>query len=175
MQDAIIGVIAAILAAIIMILIIAAVIIFPLGIWCIFVYNKVIPLNEGCKNSEANLHAEQNRKLDLYVTIADVLSQSSEFERSVYTSVARVRTNSDLPIDEKLVQAQSLLAVSESNPDLKSTEIFRQFQSQVSETENRIQAAKEARNLAINNYNVVVLQFPFNIACYLLKFKPHTY
>jgi LemA protein len=56
-----------------------------------------------------------------------------------------------------------LMAVAEAYPDLKTTEQFKNFQTQIEGTENRINVARRDFNAAVNSYNLKVKTFPNNI------------
>lgn len=56
-----------------------------------------------------------------------------------------------------------LLAVAEAYPDLKTTSAFRDFQTQIEGTENRINVARQDFNTAVQKYNLRVKRFPGNL------------
>lgn len=63
-----------------------------------------------------------------------------------------------------------LIAISESYPDLKANENFRDLQVQLEGTENRINEARNTFNGVVQNYNVVIRSFPKNILAGLFGF-----
>lgn len=144
-------------------------------IWLWWAYNKIVPKFEACHLTFANVETELSRRLDLYVTATDVLKDGSEFEKNVFLKVTALRTRSDLTTEEKVNNIGSLLAVAESNPSVSSVGLFNTMQRAVNETESRIQAARQAYNTAINEYNTLITQFPMNIAAKFLKFKRREY
>jgi LemA protein len=68
-----------------------------------------------------------------------------------------------------------LMAVAEAYPNLKTTEAFQNFQSQIEGTENRINVARRDYNTAVNEYNLNVKTFPNNIFAGLFGFKEKAY
>ena len=67
---------------------------------------------------------------------------------------------------------KSLLAVSEAYPDLKANENFRDLQTQLEGTENRITTARGRYTEAVRNYNTAIKKFPTLIYAGFLGFKP---
>ena len=65
---------------------------------------------------------------------------------------------------------KSLLAVSEAYPNIKGTENFRDLQTQLEGTENRINTARTRYNEAVKTYNVAIRRFPANIFAGLFGF-----
>src|SRR5207237_9221880 len=70
---------------------------------------------------------------------------------------------------------KSLLAVAEAYPDLKSNENFRDLQSQLEGTENRITIARQRYIDAVRNFNTTVRSFPTNLTAKMFDFplKPN--
>jgi len=146
-----------------------------LAVLCFITYNKVIPLLEDCKSSEANINTELKRKLDVYYKFSEMLQSGSAFEKSVFTEITKLRTDASLTIDEKIYNARNLIAVAESNPNVNSVDIYKIYQHQIAETESRIQQSRELFNDAVNKYNSLVKLFPTNIICRILRFTPYAY
>ena len=65
-----------------------------------------------------------------------------------------------------------LLAISENYPDLKANAAFRDLQSQLEGTENRITVERQRYNVAVQEYNVKCRSFPTLIAARIWGFKP---
>ena len=68
-----------------------------------------------------------------------------------------------------------LLAVAESYPDLKANENFRDLQSQLEGTENRIAVARNAFNEAAQQFNVLIRKFPNNVVAGMFGFEKKPY
>jgi len=66
---------------------------------------------------------------------------------------------------------KSLFAVSENYPDLKANQNFLQLQTELSDIENKIAAARRFFNSSINEYNSTIQSFPTNIIAKLFGFK----
>jgi len=65
--------------------------------------------------------------------------------------------------------------VAEAYPQLQTTQAFRDFQTQIEGTENRINIARRDYNTAVNGYNLQVRQFPNNIFAGFFRFQTKAY
>lgn len=149
--------------------------ILAIGIWLWWAYNKIVPKFEACNMTFSNIETELSRRLDLYLSASDVLKDGSEFEKGVFVKVTELRTRTDLSVDQKVSSIKNLLAVAENNPNVNSISLFNNMQRAINETESRIQIARQSFNNAVNEYNVLISQFPMNIAAKILKFKKRDY
>ena len=68
-----------------------------------------------------------------------------------------------------------LMAVAENYPDLKTTSAFRDFQTQIEGTENRINVARQDYNKSIEDYNLRVKRFPSVILARLFGYNEKPY
>ena len=66
---------------------------------------------------------------------------------------------------------KSLFAVAEAYPDLKANANFLELQRELSDTENKIQAARRFYNTNVKDYNTAIQQVPKNVIANLFKFK----
>src|SRR3984885_4619395 len=66
---------------------------------------------------------------------------------------------------------KSLFAVTENYPQLKSDQNFRDLQSQIEGTENRITVARGRYIEAVQGYNVTVRSFPVNLTAKMFGFQ----
>lgn len=149
--------------------------IFAFLIWLWWAYNKIVPKFEACNMTSSNIETELSRRLDLYVNVTDVLKDGSEFEKGVFVKITELRTRSDLSVEEKVSSISKLLAVAENNPTVNSVGLFSNMQRAINETESRIQSARQAFNNAVNDYNILISQFPMNLAAKILKFNRRDY
>ena len=64
-----------------------------------------------------------------------------------------------------------MFAVAESYPELKANENFLQLQTQLEDTEHKIQAARRFYNAGVKDYNIQIAVFPANIIAGMFKFE----
>ncbi|MBX2923892.1 MAG: LemA family protein [Chitinophagaceae bacterium] len=154
-------------------------------------YNSLVTGDQSVKNSWSNVETQYQRRTDLYNSVIKTIEGSANFEKSTLKEVldaranaTRVTVNIDDPASlERFQQAQGqlqgafsrLMAVAEAYPDLKTTQAFRDFQTQIEGTENRINTARVDYNATVNNYNLSVKTFPGSIFASLFRFTEKAY
>ncbi len=150
-------------------------------------YNGLVTTDNAVNNKWSNVETNYQRRMDLYNTVVKTIQGSANFEKSTLTEVIAARSKatsvtvntSDPASMEAYQQAQSqlqgsfsrLMAVAEAYPDLKTTAAFRDFQTQIEGTENRINVARQDYNTSVTDYNLKVRRFPANIFAGLFGFK----
>ncbi len=142
-------------------------------------YNEVIERDEGVKAAWAEVENMYQRRADLVPNLVRVVKGSADFEKSTLEAVVQARSKvGSLQVDSSVVddpqklkqfeQAQGelsgalsrLLVVSENYPTLRSTEQFRDLQTQLEGTENRIAVARRDYIEAVRVYNTSLRTFP---------------
>ena len=142
-------------------------------------YNGLIQVDQSVKTAWSNVETNYQRRTDLYNSVIKVIEGSANFEKSTLKEVINARANATkIQVDindsaslTRFQQAQGqlqssfsrLMAVAESYPDLKTTQQFKDFQTQIEGTENRINVARRDFNAAVQEYNLKVKRFPNNI------------
>ena len=142
-------------------------------------YNGLIQVDQGVKTSWSNVETNYQRRTDLYNSVIKVIEGSANFEKSTLKEVIEARANAtkiqvDVNDSTSLARFQAaqgqlqssfsrLMAVAENYPDLKTTQQFKDFQTQIEGTENRINVARRDFNASVQDYNLRVKRFPNNI------------
>lgn len=168
--------------------IVILVIVVILGFWGCNKYNGMQTASIGVQQSWSNVETNYQRRADLYKNVVQTIKGSAKFEDSTLIGVVEARANAtkvQVNIDDsaslaRYQEAQTqlqnsfsrLLAVSENYPQLQTTAAFRDFQTQIEGTENRINVARKDFNSAVTAYNLEVQTFPGNIFASIFGFKP---
>jgi LemA protein len=145
-------------------------------------YNEVIERDEAVKASWAEVENQYQRRADLVPNLVRVVKGAADFEKSTLEAVVQARSKvGSIQVDQSTIddpqklkqfeQAQGelssalsrLLVVSENYPQLKATDTFRDLQSQLEGTENRIAVARRRFIQSVSEYNQTVLKFPTSI------------
>jgi LemA protein len=158
-----------------------------LGFWGCNGYNGLVTADQDVKKVWSNVETNYQRRTDLYSSIIKTVEASANFEKSTLQAVVEARakaTSINVDINdpaslEAYQKAQAnlqgsfsrLIASFEAYPDLKTTAAFRDFQTQIEGTENRINVARQDYNKSIEGYNLKVKRFPKNILAGLFGFK----
>ncbi len=145
-------------------------------------YNTLQTQDEGIKASWSEVLNQYQRRADLVPNLVSTVKGYAAQEREVLEAVVTARSNvsaikatpelvNDPAAFEKFQQAQGqlsnalsrLLLVVEKYPDLKSDALFRDLQSQLEGTENRITVSRNRYIKSVQDYNITVRQFPTNL------------
>lgn len=154
-------------------------------------YNNLVKSDQSVKTAWSNVETNYQRRTDLYNSVVKTIEGSANFEKSTLKEVIEARASAtQVKVDindpatlQKYQAAQAqlqsafgrLMAVAEAYPNLKTTEAFQNFQSQIEGTENRINVARRDYNTAVNEYNLNVKTFPNNIFAGIFGFKEKAY
>lgn len=151
-------------------------------------YNGLVSSRENVNRSLGDIQAQYQRRSDLVPNLVSTVKGAAEFEQETFTQVTEARAKAtSISIDpsqatpQQLAEFQNaqgelsqalgrLLAVSENYPQLRATDAFRDLQSQLEGTENRIAVARRDYNAAAATYNVRTQRFPTNIVAGLFGF-----
>lgn len=149
-----------------------------LVIGLIFIYNKLVTLRNRTNEAWSDIDVQLKRRYDLIPNLIETVKGYAKQEQEVFMKVTEARANAlgAGSVQEK-AQAEnmlsgalkSLFAVSESYPDLKSSQNFLNLQNELTDTENKIQASRRFYNSNVRNLNTVCEQFPTNIFAGMLK------
>ena len=151
-------------------------------------YNKIQTLDEQANAAQGQIEVQLQRRADLIPNLVNTVKGYAQQEQQVLTEVTNARANvgaikatpeliNDPVAFQKFIQAQNqlqgalsrLLAVSENYPQLKSDALFRDLQSQLEGTENRIAVARNRYIKTVQEFNTTVRQFPTNITAMIFK------
>jgi LemA protein len=158
-----------------------------LGFWGCNGYNGLVTADQDVKKVWSNVETNYQRRTDLYSSIIKTVEASANFEKSTLQAVVEARAKAtSVTVDindpaslEAYQKAQAnlqgsfskLIASFEAYPDLKTTQAFRDFQTQIEGTENRINIARQDYNKSIEGYNLKVKRFPKSLLAGVFGFK----
>jgi LemA protein len=150
-----------------------------LVLWAIFAYNRFITLVQRAKEAWADIDVQLKRRYDLIPNLVETVRGYMKHERETLERVtaARVAAMDAGGVAEKgkaenfLTETlKSLFAVAEAYPDLKANTNFLELQRELSDTENKIQAARRFYNTNVRDLNTAVQTFPNNIIAGMFRF-----
>jgi LemA protein len=143
--------------------------------------NTLVSKNEDVKNAYSQVDIEQQRRMDLIPNLVASVKGYVGEESTVLTNIANARAAvmgasdraSSIKAQSQLdVAVSPLLRLQESYPNLKSNEQFRMLTDNLAGTENRIAVARRRYNIALQDYNVYVQQFPNSVWAGIAGFHP---
>jgi LemA protein len=173
--------------------VITLVVIVLLLVWGVTGYNGLVKADENVGNAWSNVENQYQRRADLIPNLVNTVKGYASHEKETLDAVVSARSRAtQVTVDaadltpEKLQEYQKaqgevgaalgrLLALTESYPDLKANENFRELQAQLEGTENRISVERRNFNEAARSYNTSIRTFPRNILAGLFGFEKRAY
>ncbi len=149
-------------------------------IWAIALFNSLVTSKNRVNEAWSDIDVQLKRRYDLIPNLIEAVKGYASHEKEVFTKVTEARTKA---ISAGSVQEQgaaenmlagalkSVFAVAESYPELKANENFLSLQTELSDTENKIQAARRFYNGNVRDYNIKIEKFPNNMIAGMLNFK----
>lgn len=146
-------------------------------------YNSLVRLNERVNEAWSDIEAQLKRRADLIPNLAETVKGYTKHESETIKAVSDARAKMmgarSVPevaeADQSFMGALSrIMAVSESYPELKADKNFQQLQEELSDTEDKVLAARRFYNNGAKELNTKIQTFPIN----LFKgfgFKPREY
>lgn len=124
----------------------------------ISISNGQIRRQQEVQTAKANISKEEERRIDLFKNMVDAVQNYNSYESSTQQKITDARAKASAG---KINQAsQSLNAVVERYPQLKSQSNYKQAMMEFSITENRLANYRENYNNEVQDYNVYVRRFP---------------
>ena len=151
-----------------------------LVIWGVSMYNGLVKLRNNRENAFANIDVQLKQRFDLVPQLVSTVKGYATHEKDVLEKVtaARAAAMSASTIDEKVAADKAMssalagLKVSlEAYPELKANQNFLQLQTELSDIENKLAAARRFFNSATREFNNACEVFPSNILAGMFNFK----
>ena len=148
-------------------------------------YNALVALRNYIRESWSDVDVELKRRYDLIPNLVATVKGYAAHEREVLERVTELRNRcaanngpvADQANDEnQLVDAlKQMFVVVENYPQLKADQDFRKLQTELINTENRIQAARRFYNGNVRDYRNKCESFPSNLVAGTFNFQPHEF
>lgn len=164
------------------VLIIILVIIAIIGIFLWVTYNGLVTLNVRVEEAWSDITVQLKRRADLIPNLVEAVKGYASHEKQVFQDVTEARSavvNATAQGPAATAKAEnqfegglkSLFAVSEAYPQLRASENFQQLQTELVDTEDKIQASRRFYNGGVRDLNTKIQVFPNNIFAGMLGFK----
>lgn len=150
-------------------------------IWGVALFNMLVRLRNHCREAWAGIETELKRRYDLVPNLVETVKGYARHEASLFERVTEARTRaiasegspgSQASDENQLVESlKRLLLVVENYPELKANRHFLELQKELSNTEDRIQAARRFYNANVRDFNTRIEVFPSNLVAGLFGFK----
>ena len=148
-------------------------------IWLVSMYNTLVSLKNRTDEAWSDIDVQLKRRYDLIPNLVEAVKGYMTHERETLESVTKARVaamgaqsvEEHAQAENMLTQAlKSVFAVAEQYHDLKASQNFAKLQDELSDTENKIQAARRFYNANVRDLNTNIQNFPSNIIAGMFKF-----
>lgn len=135
-------------------------------------YNGLVKLNERVNEAWSDITVQLKRRADLIPNLVETVKGYAKHENETIKAVSDARAKmmgarsvkDTAEADKSFMGALSrLMAISESYPELKADKNFQQLQAELSDTEDKVQAARRFYNAGAKELNTKIKIFPINI------------
>jgi LemA protein len=164
-------------------------VVVAVALYAVFTYNGFVKLVQRTKEAWADIDVQLKRRYDLIPNMIETVKGYAAHERETLDAVTSARAAATqvhvdpTNITPEQIQAMAgaeaalggalgkLLAVAEAYPDLKASQNFAQLQTELSDTENKIQAARRFYNGNVRDLAIALQSFPGNVIGNMFGFK----
>jgi LemA protein len=148
----------------------------------IVIYNGLVQTNVRVNEAWSDITVQLKRRADLIPNLVETVKGYAKHEKTVFEDVTEARSNAmnaqgKGPAESAKAEnmfsetLKSLFAVAEDYPDLKADANFRELQAELTDTEDKIQAARRFYNGAARDLNIKIQTFPNVLFAGMLGFN----
>jgi LemA protein len=143
-------------------------------------YNGLVKLNVRADEAWSDITVQLKRRYDLIPNLVNTVKGYASHEKTVFEDVTKARANAlnaQGPAETAKAENQfsqtlkSLFAVAENYPQLKASDNFKALQDELTDTEDKIMAARRFYNGVVRDFNTKRKVFPTNMMANMLGFK----
>ena len=148
--------------------------------WAISVNNRLVTLQEGVHSAWGQVETVLQRRFDLIPNLVNTVKGYAAHESSAFENVTKARAAAmgatgmaDKGVAENQLAGalKSVFAIAEAYPDLKANQNFLSLQSELTDTEDKIQAARRFYNGNVRDFNTSIQVFPGSLIAGTFGFK----
>ena len=159
-------------------IILGVIVVLAIYVW--ITYNSLISLRVRVDEAWSDITVQLKRRADLIPNLVESVKGYAAHEKSVFEAVTQARAetiSAQSPAEATLAEGhmqqalKSIFAVAEAYPQLQASQNFLQLQSELVDTENKIQASRRFYNGGVREYNTKIQVFPNNVFAGGMGFK----
>ena len=149
-------------------------------LYVVLTYNGFVTLKNRVKEAWSDIDVQLKRRHDLIPNLVETVKGYASHEKETFERVIKAR-NAAMSANgvkekgeaENVLSGtlKSLFALSENYPELKASTNFLELQRELTDTENKVQAARRFYNGNVKDFNIKLEVFPSNIIASMFGFK----
>ena len=154
------------------------VVIVVILLWLVLAYNGLVTTRNRAQEAYSDIDVQLKRRYDLIPNLIETVKGYAAHEKTVFEDVTNARTAAMQATGPAKAGAEnqlsgtlkSLFAVAENYPDLKANQNFLALQNELTDTEDKIQAARRFYNGMVRDLNIKIQVFPTNMFASMFGF-----
>ncbi len=163
---------------------IVIIVLVVIGLWLAGFFNVLVRSRNRKKESWSDIDVQLKRRYDLIPNLVETVKGYAVHEKEVLENVVKARsaamgagTVKEHGQAENMLSGalKNLFALSEAYPNLRASENFAKLQDELTDTENKIQAARRFYNTNVMTLNTQIEQFPTNVVASMFGFKKESF
>lgn len=148
--------------------------------WVIATYNGLIHARNRVEEAWADIEVQLKRRFDLIPNLVQTVKGYAGHEEGVFTKVTEARAQAmraETPAEHAQAEnmlsqtLKSLFAVSENYPQLRASDNFLDLQRNLTDAEDKLQAARRFYNGMVRDFNTRLQMFPTTLLANLFSFR----
>ncbi|MEK7635965.1 MAG: LemA family protein [Patescibacteria group bacterium] len=148
------------------------IVVIVIVLWLIFTYNGLVRRRYRVKEAWSDIDVQLKRRYDLIPNLVETVKGYASHEKEAFENVTKARAQAlgaqtvhEKEAAENMLSSalKSIFAIAEAYPQLRAIESFVKLQDELSDTENKIQAARRFYNGNVMDYNTKIETFPINL------------
>ncbi len=164
-----------------MVFLIILAVIIVVAIIIIALYNGLVQARFRVDNAWSQIDVQLQRRFDLIPNFVETVKGYMTHEKETFEKITELRSSwsnsasvaEKASLDNELsTTLKSIMAISESYPDLKANQNFSELSEELRNTENKISFSRQFYNDTVTTYNTKLEVFPSNIIANMFNFKP---
>ena len=170
-------------AGLIIVIVVVAVVVL-MAFMVVGIYNGLVSSRFRVREAWSGIDVQLKRRSSLIPNLVETVKGYASHERETFENVTRARAALDragspaeaAQANNMLTQTlRSLFAVAEAYPELKANENFKQLQSDLTDTEDKIAYARQFYNRNVLSYNQQTSTFPSVMVANMFNFQPEEF
>jgi LemA protein len=165
-------------------LIILAVLVVVVLLWLMLTYNRLVRLRNEAQQGFSGIDIQLKRRADLIPNLVEAVKGYAAHESGLFEELAQARANT-LTAQGVAGAADAagktgaalgrLFAVAEAYPQLRASENFQRLQAELTDTEDKIAAARRYYNNVVQKFNTSQQTFPSSLVAGTFGFAPREF
>ena len=157
------------------------IVILVLVLWAIYLFNHLVRMVNRAKEAWADIDVQLKRRYDLIPNLVNTVKGYAAHESQAFENVSKARAaamGAGSLAEKGAAEAtlasslKSVFAIAEAYPELKANQNFLALQTELTDTEDKIQAARRFYNGNVRDLNTSIQVFPGNMVASVGHFKP---